>query len=68
MKLEEILIPKVQEVVKQLYSVDITPAQVQFQKTRADAELKALSQSVDEYLSCFTEHEMEETEEMGMSM
>ena len=38
MKLEEILIPKVQEVVKQLYSVDITPAQVQFQKTRAEFE------------------------------
>ena len=38
MKLEEILIPQVQEVVKQLYSVDITPAQVQFQKTRAEFE------------------------------
>ena len=38
MKLEEILIPHVQEVVKQLYSVDITPAQVQFQKTRAEFE------------------------------
>ena len=38
MKLEEILIPKVQEVVKQLYRVDITPAQVQFQKTRAEFE------------------------------
>ncbi len=38
MKLEEILIPQVQEVVKQLYSVDITPAQVQFQKTRAGFE------------------------------
>ena len=38
MKLEEILIPKVQEVVKQLYSVDITPTQVQFQKTRAEFE------------------------------
>ncbi len=38
MKLEEILIPQVQEVVKKLYSVDITPAQVQFQKTRAEFE------------------------------
>ncbi len=38
MKLEEILIPKVQEVVKNLYEVDITPAQVQFQKTRAEFE------------------------------
>ena len=35
--------------------------------TPTNAELKALSQSVDEYLSCFTEPEME-TEEMGMSM
>lgn len=38
MNLEEILIPKVQEVVKNLYEVDITPAQVQFQKTRAEFE------------------------------
>ena len=38
MKLEEILIPKVQEVVKTLYGVEITPAQVQFQKTRAEFE------------------------------
>ena len=35
MKLEEILIPKVQEAVKNLYGIEITPAQVQFQKTRA---------------------------------
>lgn len=32
------------------------------------AEMSELSQSVDEYLSCFTELEMEETEGMGMSM
>ena len=38
MNLEEILIPKVQEVVKNLYGVEITPAQVQFQKTRAEFE------------------------------
>ena len=38
MKLEEILIPKVQEAVKNLYGIDITPAQVQFQKTRAEFE------------------------------
>ena len=38
MKLEEILIPQVQEVVKNLYGVEITPAQVQFQKTRAEFE------------------------------
>ena len=38
MKLEEILIPKVQEAVKNLYRVEITPAQVQFQKTRAEFE------------------------------
>ena len=38
MKLEEILIPKVQEAVKNLYGVEITPAQVQFQKTRAEFE------------------------------
>ncbi len=38
MKLEEILIPKVQEAVKTLYGVEITPAQVQFQKTRAEFE------------------------------
>ena len=36
--------------------------------TPTNAELKALSQSVDEYLSCFIEPEMEETEEMEMSM
>ena len=36
MKLEEILIPKVQEAVKNLYGIEITPAQVQFQKTRAE--------------------------------
>ena len=38
MKLEEILIPKVQEVVKNLYGIEITPAQVQFQKPRAEFE------------------------------
>ena len=38
MKLEEILIPQVQEAVKSLYGVEITPAQVQFQKTRAEFE------------------------------
>ena len=38
MKLEEILIPKVQEAVKSLYQLEITPAQVQFQKTRAEFE------------------------------
>ena len=38
MTLEEILIPKVQEAVKNLYEVEITPAQVQFQKTRAEFE------------------------------
>ena len=38
MKLEEILIPKVQEAVKNLYGVEITVAQVQFQKTRAEFE------------------------------
>ena len=38
MKLEEILIPKVQEAVKNLYGIEITPAQVQFQKTRAEFE------------------------------
>ncbi len=38
MKLEEILIPKVQGAVKNLYGVEITPAQVQFQKTRAEFE------------------------------
>ena len=38
MKLEDILIPQVQEVVKNLYGVEITPAQVQFQKTRAEFE------------------------------
>ena len=38
MKLEEILIPQVQEVVKSLYGVNITPEQVQLQKTRAEFE------------------------------
>ena len=38
MNLAEILIPKVQEAVKNLYGVEITPAQVQFQKTRAEFE------------------------------
>ena len=38
MKLEEILIPKVQEAIKNLYGIEITPAQVQFQKTRAEFE------------------------------
>ena len=38
MKLESILIPQVQEVVKTLYGVDITPEQVQLQKTRAEFE------------------------------
>ena len=38
MNLEAILIPKVQEAVKNLYGVEITPAQVQFQKTRAEFE------------------------------
>lgn len=38
MKLEEILIPNVQEAVKNLYGIEITPAQVQFQKTRAEFE------------------------------
>ena len=38
MKLEEILIPKVQEAVKNLYGIEITPAQVQLQKTRAEFE------------------------------
>ena len=38
MKLEEILIPKVQEAVKNLYGIEINPAQVQFQKTRAEFE------------------------------
>lgn len=38
MKLEEILIPKIQEAVKNLYGIEITPAQVQFQKTRAEFE------------------------------
>ena len=38
MTLESILIPQVQEVVKELYGVEITPAQVQFQKTRAEFE------------------------------
>ena len=38
MTLESILIPQVQEVVKSLYGVDITPEQVQLQKTRAEFE------------------------------
>ena len=38
MKLEEILIPKVQEAVKNLYGIEITAEQVQFQKTRAEFE------------------------------
>ena len=38
MTLESILIPQVQEAVKSLYGVEITPAQVQFQKTRAEFE------------------------------
>lgn len=33
-----------------------------------NAELKALSQSVDDYLECFAEPAFEETEEMEMSM
>lgn len=32
------------------------------------AEMSELSQFVDEYLSCFTKPEMEETEEMGISI
>lgn len=32
------------------------------------AELKALSQSVDDYLECFVEPDFEENEEMNMSM
>ena len=38
MTLESILIPQVQEVVKALYGVEITPEQVQWQKTRAEFE------------------------------
>ena len=38
MTLESILIPQVQEAVKALYDVDITPEQVQLQKTRAEFE------------------------------
>ena len=38
MTLESILIPQVQEAVKALYGVDITPEQVQLQKTRAEFE------------------------------
>ena len=38
MKLEEILIPQVQEVVKDLYGIEITAEQVQLQKTRAEFE------------------------------
>ena len=38
MKLEEILIPQVQEAVKDLYGIEITAEQVQLQKTRAEFE------------------------------
>ena len=38
MKLEEILIPQVQEAVKDLYGIEITAQQVQLQKTRAEFE------------------------------
>ena len=38
MTLESILIPQVQEVVKALYGVEITPEQVQLQKTRTEFE------------------------------
>ena len=38
MKLEEILIPKVQEAVRDLYGIEITAEQVQLQKTRAEFE------------------------------
>ena len=38
MKLEEILIPQVQEAVKDLYGIKITAEQVQLQKTRAEFE------------------------------
>ena len=38
MKLEEILTPKVQEIVKNLYGVEVTETQIQFQKTRAEFE------------------------------
>ena len=38
MKLEEILIPNVQEAVKDLYGIEITAEQVQLQKTRAEFE------------------------------
>ena len=38
MKLEEILIPQVQEAVKSLYGIEITAEQVQLQKTRAEFE------------------------------
>ena len=38
MKLEEILIPQVQEAVKDLYGIEITADQVQLQKTRAEFE------------------------------
>ena len=36
--------------------------------TPTNAELKALSQSVDDYLACFAEPAFEESEEMEMSM
>ena len=38
MKLEEILIPQVQEAVQSLYGIEITAEQVQLQKTRAEFE------------------------------
>ena len=38
MTLESILIPQVQEAVKNLYGIEITAEQVQFQKTRAEFE------------------------------
>lgn len=38
MKLDKILIPQVQEVVKSLYGVDVLAEQVQFQKTRSEFE------------------------------
>ena len=38
MKLEEILIPKVQEAVQALYGIEIAAEQVQLQKTRSEFE------------------------------
>ena len=38
MKLDEILIPQVQEAVENLYGIEITAEQVQLQKTRAEFE------------------------------